>query len=235
MFVGISTSATPWGRTCRVAKRLSQIDFDRRPVENSLRELCERAANLAAISLLKRAQPIFGRRVLAGDANHRAPCETRGAEAGDRVRQPAASGDAADAGRRGGSCPSIRRVGAGLLVAHVESLMPCSRNAARIGQVWPPLTANRYLTPCDCRTRAIRAPPSIFRAAAGADLDASSPASAPPAVFPITTLENPSLELREFVMWIPFSLFALPYWRIRRGEHGAGPFRWRFSAFRLLQ
>jgi hypothetical protein len=43
------------GRTCRVAKRLSQIDFDRRPVENSLRELCEGAAHLTAISLLKRA------------------------------------------------------------------------------------------------------------------------------------------------------------------------------------
>src|SRR5580704_13813316 len=108
------------------------------------------------------------------------------------------------------------------------SLMPWSRNAARIGQVWPPLTANRYLTPCDCRTRAIRAPPSIFRPAAGAD-SAPSPASATPAVFPITTPENPSLELREFVMSVPFSLFALPDWRICRGEHGAGPFRWRFT------
>src|SRR5271166_4071179 len=115
------------------------------------------------------------------------------------------------------------------------SLTPWSRNAARIGQVWPPLTANRYLTPCDCRTRATRAPPSIFAAAAGADSDAPSPASAAPAVFPITTPENPSLELREFVISLSPQRFALPDWRICREEHGAGPFRWRSSAFRPLQ
>src|SRR5271166_144894 len=115
------------------------------------------------------------------------------------------------------------------------SLTPWSRNAARIGQVWPPLTANRYLTPCDCRTRATRAPPSIFAAAAAADSDAPSPASAAPAVFPITTPENPSLELPAFVMSLPPQHFAFPDRRICRGGLGAGPFRWRSWAFRLQQ
>src|ERR1700720_1229912 len=56
------------------------------------------------------------------------------------------------------------------------SLMPCSRNAARIGQVWPPLTANRYFTPWDWSTRATRAPPSIFNTVGGTDSAAPSPA-----------------------------------------------------------
>src|ERR1700722_156058 len=115
------------------------------------------------------------------------------------------------------------------------SLIPCSRRAARIGQVWPPLTANRYLTPCDWRTRAARAPPSTLAATQGADFVTPSPASAAPAALPITTPENPSLELPEFViaLFAPRSVRA--DWRTCREEPGAAPFRWRSSAFRLQQ
>ena len=56
-----------------------------RPVEYSLGELREGAAHLATIRLLKRAQTVFRRRVLAGNAHHRAASEARGTEAGDGV------------------------------------------------------------------------------------------------------------------------------------------------------
>ena len=109
MFVGISTSATPCGGARRLAERLAQVDLDRRPVEHALGELGEGAADLAAIRFLERAEAVFGRRVLAGDADHRAAGEPGGAEAGDGVGQAAAGGDAADAGRRRWSAPSRRR------------------------------------------------------------------------------------------------------------------------------
>src|SRR5438445_7661256 len=60
---------------------------------------------------------------------------------------------------------------------------PWSRRCARIGQMWPPFTVNRYRTPASWRTRATRAPPSV-RAAAG-------PAAARPSDSPI--LRVPSI------------------------------------------
>src|SRR5260370_26980188 len=115
------------------------------------------------------------------------------------------------------------------------SLMPWSRRAARIGQVWPPLTANRYLTPWDWSTRATKAPPSTFAAVGGADSAAPESANAAPAVFPMTTPEKPSLGMPEFVMLHTPQRYALPDWRTCSEELGAEPFRWRSSGFRLQQ
>src|SRR5262245_11164364 len=53
------------------------------------------------------------------------------------------------------------------------SLMPCSRSRARIGQVCPPFTAKRYLTPSEPRTPATRAPPSTGMAPEGASAGSS--------------------------------------------------------------
>src|SRR5277367_3767989 len=107
-------------RACRVAKRLPQIDLDCRPVEDSLGELREGTADLAAIGFLERPEPVFRRRMLAGNAHDRTSGETCSAEAGDRVGQPAPGRDAADSGRRSGSRPRVRGVGAGLLMPHMH-------------------------------------------------------------------------------------------------------------------
>src|SRR5271165_302006 len=115
------------------------------------------------------------------------------------------------------------------------SLMPWSRSAARIGQVWPPLIANRYFTPWDWSTRATRAPPSIFTAEDGSDSAAPSPPNAAAAVFPMTTPESASLELPGSVMAHPFQRYVLRDWRTCSGELGAEAFRWQSSAFRLQQ
>src|SRR5262245_48736454 len=76
------------------------------------------------------------------------------------------------------------------------SLMPCSRRRARIGQVCPPLTANRYLTPSEPRTPATSAPPSTLATSAClASLGPDSPAMAAPAALPRTTPESASVGL----------------------------------------
>src|ERR1700736_1972664 len=113
------------------------------------------------------------------------------------------------------------------------SLIPQPRSAARIGQVWPPLTANRYFTFWDWSTRATRAPPSIFTAVDGTDSAAPSPANAAPAVFPMTTPVSASPGLPGSVMAHPLQRYGLRDWRTCSGEFGAEAFRWRFSAFRL--
>src|SRR5271165_4444013 len=113
------------------------------------------------------------------------------------------------------------------------SLMPWSRSAARIGQVWPPLIANRYFTPWDWSTRATRTPPSIFIAVDGTDSDVPSPANAAPAVLPMTTPESASLELPGSVMAHPLERYALPDYCACSEALGAEAFRWQFSAFRL--
>src|SRR5271165_2933345 len=115
------------------------------------------------------------------------------------------------------------------------SLIPWSRSAARIGQVWPPLTANRYFTPWDWSTRATSAPPSILTAVEGTDSAAPSPAKAALAVFPMTTPESDPLELPGCVMVHPFQHYALDGWRTCSGELGAEAFRWQSSAFRPQQ
>src|SRR6201987_1122761 len=105
------------------------------------------------------------------------------------------------------------------------SLIPQPRSAARIGQVWPPLTANRYFTLWDWSTRATRAPPSIFTAVDGTDSAAPSPANAAPAVFPMTTRESASLELPGSVTAHLLQRKALHDWRTCSGELGAEAFR----------
>src|SRR5271165_427180 len=113
------------------------------------------------------------------------------------------------------------------------SLIAQPRSAARIGQVWPPLTANRYFTFWDWSTRATRAPPSIFTAVDGTESAAPSPANAALAVFPMTTPVSASLELAGSVMAHPLQRCPLYEWRICSGELGAEVFRWQSSAFRL--
>src|ERR1700736_626320 len=104
------------------------------------------------------------------------------------------------------------------------SLIPQPRSAARIGQVWPPLTAKRYFTFWDWSTRATRAPPSIRTAADGTESAAPSPANAAPAVFPMTTPESASLELAGSVMAHPFQHHPLHDSRTCSGELGAEAF-----------
>src|SRR5271165_2443516 len=107
------------------------------------------------------------------------------------------------------------------------SLIPQPRSAARIGQVWPPLTANRYVTFWDWSTRATRAPPSIFTAVDGTDSPAPSPANAALATFPMAPPVSASLELAGSVMAHPFQRYALCDWRICSGELDAEVFRWQ--------
>src|ERR1700680_2563489 len=113
------------------------------------------------------------------------------------------------------------------------SLSPQSRSAAGIGQVWPPLTANRYFTPWDWSTRATSAPQSILTAVEGTDSAAPSPANAALAVFPMTTPERDSPELPGSFMAHPFQHQPLHDWRTCSGELGAEAFLWQSSAFRL--
>src|SRR5580704_2289111 len=70
------------------------------------------------------------------------------------------------------------------------SLIPQPRSAARIGQVWPPLTANRYFTFWDWSTRATRVPPSIFTAVDGKDSAATSPVNAALFVIGVSSPKN---------------------------------------------
>src|SRR6516165_3013969 len=100
------------------------------------------------------------------------------------------------------------------------SLIPLSRSAARIGQVWPPLTANRYFRPWDRSTRATKPPPSIFTEADATDSAALSPATGAPAVFPMTTSESTSLEFRGSVMARPPQRYTLRDWHTWPGELG---------------
>src|SRR5580704_4780606 len=113
------------------------------------------------------------------------------------------------------------------------SLIPQPRSAARIGQVWPPLTANKYFTFWDWSTRATRAPPSILAAVDGTDSAAPPPANAALAVFPMTTSVSASLELAGSVMAHPLQRYLLYDRRICSAELDAEVFRWQSSAFRL--
>src|SRR6202035_936963 len=113
------------------------------------------------------------------------------------------------------------------------SLIPCARSAARIAQVCPPLTANRYFTPWDWSTRATKAPPSIFTAGDVTDSAAPSPASAALAVFPMTTPVSASLEFAGSVMAHPLQRYPLYSGRTCSGELDAEVFRLQSSAFRL--
>ena len=123
----------------RIAKRLSQIDLDCRPVDYSLSELRERAAHLVAVRFLKRRQPVLCRRVLASDAHDRAPGETRSTKASYGVSQAAAGCDAANARCSCGPRPSVCGISAGLLVAHVDEFDPivaeCSKNRPSVTAV----------------------------------------------------------------------------------------------------
>ena len=183
-------------RRRRLAEGLAEIDLDRRPVEHALHRLGEGAADLAAIGLLERAEPVLGGRVLAGDADDRAPGKSRRAKAGDGVGQAAAGGDAADAGRSGGPRPAVGGVGARLLVAHVDELhaMLAQRGEDRPGvaavhreEIFHALRLEHpadQLAAVDLRRR--RCPRMAPR---------HRPRAAAPAVLPMTTPDSASLAL----------------------------------------
>jgi hypothetical protein len=107
-------------RAHRLAEGEAQVDADRRPVEDALREARERPADLGAVRLLERAERVLRRGVLAGDADDGAPGEAGDAEAGDGVREPAARRDGEHAGAAEGAGVGVGGVGARLLVPHVD-------------------------------------------------------------------------------------------------------------------
>src|SRR5207245_10191967 len=75
------------GRTGRGTHRLAEgeanVDGDRRPVEDSLGELGERAADLRAVRFLEGAELVLGGGVLPGEANDGAAGQAGDAEARD--------------------------------------------------------------------------------------------------------------------------------------------------------
>ncbi len=52
-----------------MAKSLPHVERNAIPIEHAMRELAERAADVGAVGFLKRAEPVFAHRMLAGDAD----------------------------------------------------------------------------------------------------------------------------------------------------------------------
>ena len=105
-----------------LAERLTQVDSDRRPVENAFGEFRERAANLRAVRFLERPELILGRGMLPGDAYNRTAGEPGAAEPSHGVGEPAPRRHAADARGTAGPRVGVGGIGTCLLVTHVDEL-----------------------------------------------------------------------------------------------------------------